>query len=385
MVTDAQLFMDILGAALEGRSVADDPVYTGERLSRLAAAAAHHHLLPLFYEAVHTLPQATAMPPHIGSAVRQQVMGQALRTQQLFDLYRHLENRQLRPLLLKGLVCRSLYPQGDHRPSSDEDLLIPNEDHLRCCQALEELGYVTDDPPAAFERTYRAPEGGLRIELHRQLFDPDSPVYGSWNNFFENAHRQAQTLLGLPTLCPTDHMLYLLLHAFKHFLHSGFGLRQVCDIVLYARAYGERIDWPYIETTLEKLRADRFAAAIFLLGQRFWQIPAPISRQADPLPLLEDLLEAGVYGGSTAARKRSSNITLSAASGHTSGGWLHAIFPPLSSLSSRFPYLRKRPWLLPWAWLCRILTYKTNRSSAETLQIGARRLDLLRLYGIIEK
>ena len=385
MVTDAQRLMNILGAALQGRCLAEDPAYTGEVLSRLAEKASRHHLLPLFFEAVHSLPQAKSLPPHMGAAVRQQVMGQALRTQQLLKLYRQLESRNLRPLILKGFVCRSLYPHGDHRPSSDEDLWITPDAYQDCCQALEELGYVTQDPEDAFERTYRSPEGGLRIELHRQLFDPEAPAYGSWNSFFENAHRRQETLSGLPTLCPTDHMLYLLLHALKHFLHSGFGLRQVCDIVLYAKTYGQRIDWSYIEKILESLCADGFAAAVFSLGQQFWNIPAPLIRQVDPLPLLEDLLDAGIYGGSSLARKRSSNITLSAAAGSGAGGWLQALFPPISSLSSRFPYLRKHPWLLPWAWLLRILTYKNNRSSAQSLQIGAQRLDLFRLYGIIEK
>ncbi|MBR4863362.1 MAG: nucleotidyltransferase family protein [Oscillospiraceae bacterium] len=383
MLDESRAFMQILGAALTGKPLQDDPSYTPSFLQQLAAKAAAHHVLPLFYEAAYKLPQGDALTK-AAPMVRQQVMTQAVRTQQLEALYRQLEKENLRPLIVKGYVCRKLYPLEDHRPSSDEDLFIGGDDFLRCCHALEDLGYETADPEDRFERTYRCSASGLCLELHRHLFDPDSQTYGSWNRFFEDAAAHATVCHGLPTLHPTEHMLYLLLHAFKHFLHSGFGVRQVCDIVLFAAHYRDSIQWDVIENTLVQLRADRFAAALFALGEKYWCLPAPFYRDTDPEPLLADLMAAGVYGGSSDVRKRSSNITLSAAAGRKSGHSLSALFPPKNILVGRFPYLKKHPWLLPWAWLCRILTYKNNRDSAATLQLGKQRLALLKLYGIIE-
>ena len=383
MLRENRAFMEILGAAITGSKLQETASYTPECLQQLGTKAAAHHVLPLFYEAVCTLPQKDCLA-QAAPMVRQQVMGQALRTRHLIELYKQLEAENLRPLVVKGYICRKLYALEDHRPSSDEDLLIGGEDFLRCCHILETLGYETTDPEDRFERTYRNPKTGLCLELHRYLFDPDAGAYGSWNKFFENAEANAAMCHGLPTLCPTEHMLYLLLHAFKHFLHSGFGVRQVCDIVLFGNAYSGSIQWDWVQECLAGLRADRFAAAIFALGEKYWGIPAPFHRDTDPEPLLADLLEAGVYGGSSAPRKRSSNMTLSAAAGQKSGHSLRALFPPRSSLTGRFPYLKKQPWLLPWAWLCRILTYKNNRDSATALQIGKQRLALLKLYGITE-
>lgn len=384
-MTDPQAFLNIIGAALRGVPPEADPALTPERLCQLSTTAAMHHVLPLFYEATRSLPGAEAALAGTAPTVRRQVMLQAVQTDQLLTLLQRLAAKGLHPLVVKGYVCRSLYPLPDHRPSSDEDLLIPAEDFSRCCLALTDLGYVTDDPEDAFERTYRSPSTGLRIELHRQLFDPQSPAYGSWNRFFDNAHNRACAYGEVFSLCPTDHILYLLLHAFKHFLHSGFGIRQVCDIVLFAEKYRGQIQWESVDRCLTKLRADRFAAALFLLGQQYWHIPAPLHRETDPEPLLADLMQAGIYGGSSTARKHSSNMTLSAAANKNHGSWLGALFPPRSSLTRRFPYLKKHPWLLPWAWLCRILTYKNNRSSKMALQIGNQRLALLRLYGVIEE
>ena len=41
------------------------------------------------------------------------------------------------------------------------------------------------------------------------------------------------------TLAPTDHLLFLLCHAYKHLLHGGIGIRQLCEQKIeecYARA-----------------------------------------------------------------------------------------------------------------------------------------------------
>jgi hypothetical protein len=73
-----------------------------------------------------------------------------------------------------------------------------------------------------------------------------------------------------------------------------------------------------------------------------------------------------------------------------SRGLLAAAFPKASSLESRFPYLKKRSWLLPAAWAQRIFLYLTHRDAradtnpARSVAIGKQRTELLRQYGIID-
>ena len=64
----------------------------------------------------------------------------------------------------------------------------------------------------------------------------------------------------------TDHLVNLIYHAFKHFLHSGFGIRQVCDIVLFANQYGDSIDGDRAIANCQKIRADYFAMSMFWIG-----------------------------------------------------------------------------------------------------------------------
>ena len=113
--------------------------------------------------------------------------------------------------------------------------------------------------------------------------------------------------------------------------------------------------------------------------------------------LLTDVLDAGVYGQSTMSRKHSANIVLQnlkhAEPGSGRGGVLRALFPPRAALVSRYPALKKAPVLLPAVWLARIGTYGADMlrgklpraSAAESIELGKRRTELMRQYGVFEE
>src|SRR5699024_9215460 len=86
---------------------------------------------------------------------------QMTRTEELFRLWDLFEERGLRPLILKGLICRSLYPKPELRGSADEDLWIRKEDLPAYHQLLTEQGYICQDPDANLdtiqEVTYEGP------------------------------------------------------------------------------------------------------------------------------------------------------------------------------------------------------------------------------------
>ena len=71
-------------------------------------------------------------------------------------------------------------------------------------------------------------------------------VYG-WNGFFDEIHKQAiereteGVKINMPQ--PTDHLFFQFCHARKHLLASGVGIRQICDILLFAEYYEKEIDW----------------------------------------------------------------------------------------------------------------------------------------------
>lgn len=408
------LFLQAVRAAITKEQVAWEQAVSPEDWNELFHLASTHHMLPMFFEAVYACPAIASADPRAVASARQNtrvcITSQAMKTMEFLQLQRRLLDAGVSALVVKGLICRELYPLPDHRSSGDEDVLIPPQQYSLCRQVFADFGMVPADEAAeesgAYEIPFGKPGSPIYIELHKSLFPPDSDAYGEFNRFFEDVHQRAVTVqvMGVPiqTLSPTDHLLYLILHAFKHFLHSGFGIRQVCDIVLFANRYGSQIQWTHIQRCCETIRADRFAAALFRIGESYLTFdpekahyPADwYQLDIDIEPLLVDLLCAGVYGQADMTRKHSSNITLDAVAAQKQGkkakGSLRAsLFPSAKSLAGRYPYLNDEPWLLPVAWASRMAQYvkrgqNDGNSAAGSLRVGSERVELMKQYGILE-
>ena len=122
-----QAFLQILRAALLGQPA--EPELSPPEWQQLLNMSQTHKVLPLVFEAVCACPSLQKAEPSYLQAVRrqamQQVVLQTLRTEEFLALNSRLCSAGITPVVVKGLVCRSLYPRPDHRPSSDEDILIP--------------------------------------------------------------------------------------------------------------------------------------------------------------------------------------------------------------------------------------------------------------------
>lgn len=404
-------FLAILKAAIGGEKPVLDRELPPEEWQALFHLAAIHKVTPLLYEAAYPLVKEQTLPASMKRQVMQQVIMQTMRTAEFLELNNRLQAAGIRTLVVKGIICRSLYPQPDHRPSSDEDVLILPEQFEACHRVLTDYGMQTTELPenlsAAYEVPYRKEGSPLYIELHKHLFPPESGAYAELNNFFEGIFDRAVTMKiqgsTVCTLSCTDHLLYLICHAFKHFLHSGFGIRQVCDIVLYANAYGAQLDWLQILEHCKAIHAEQFAAALFQIGHRYLVFDpdkacypdAWRKIRVDELPMLEDLLSGGLYGDASMSRKHSSNITLDAVVAQKQGkkaksAIVTSVFPAAAKLEGRYPYLKKHPYLVPVAWCCRLWDYalETHRSrgnnASDALKIGNDRVALLKEYGILK-
>lgn len=407
--------MQALHASLVDEQVSWNAELTPADWIELFQTAEMHHVLPMIYEAVYRCPSAQRMDRQLFAPFKRKTMSmvmlQTVKTSEFFRLLACLKESGVRPLVVKGIVCRNLYLKPDCRISGDEDILIPAEQFALCHRAMLRFGMLPADESAdiqaAHEVSYQKPDSPLYIELHKYLFPPESEAYGDLNRFFEEVQSRAQEITidgkSVSTMEETDHLFYLICHAFKHFLHSGFGIRQVCDIVLFANAYGSKIDWTRMLKQCCEIYAQLFAAALFKIGQIYLTFdpetacyPEEWSTIAvDEAMLLEDLLDAGVFGDGSMSRKHSSNITLNAVSAQKKGkrmgnSVLKTVFLPAKSMEGRYPYLKKHPYLLPAAWISRILKYRKetaqskNNDAAGAVEIGRRRTELLRQYHIID-
>lgn len=338
-------------------------------------------------------------------AARLQVLQQAQRGMEFLEVYGKLKEAGIRALVVKGCVCRAVWPKGDLRISGDEDLYVRDEDFAKACAVLRDCGLRCDDkanPETDFEIGWRRPNSALYIELHRRLFMPGSAA--DLQVFFDDAFDRAREYevehgaAKVWSMSPEDHLLYLILHAYKHFIHSGFGIRQVCDIGLWQKCYRGEVDHNRIMRNLENAHALYFAAGVFAIAQEDLGIDLQLPEcwaaiQVDREPMLQDLLDAGVYGGSSMSRQHSAPLTVEAVAASRDNrkkkGLLQRAFPSKDSLVRDYPELQEHPEQLPAVWLKRLKKYRKetkndeNNTISESIRIAKEREELLKLYRII--
>lgn len=375
----------------------------------LWALAREQQVLPMVLQGVYTAPaflnQPSAMRAALQRESRTRVAYGAMRASSLAMLWQQLRQAQFTPVIMKGAACRSVYAVSGVRQSSDEDILVPVDQFWDCVAFLKDQGFTCGEAAEdAFEVGLRRNDG-LYIELHRTPFAPDDSVLSGCNAWFDGLWDRCMTIdadgAELQVMGPDDHMLLLILHAFKHLLFSGFGLRQVCDVVLWAERYGQQIQWQSIVERCRAVRALGFAAAVFQIGAQHLALDAEKAALPPQLlgeeelaeVLLEDILSGGVFGTATRSRHHSAAITHNAVSADRTGekpSLRQNLFPPRQALEGRYPYLKKAPWLLPLAWGSRMGSYglellrRRDSSAAETLQIARERTELLRKLDIMD-
>lgn len=398
LTTTETQFLHIAKAAVSGGALPTENV----DWPAVFALAGQQKLLPILFEAVRKMPAAEENVA-LFAVTKQQVIGQVLnqtvRSAEFSDLYHKLRAAGLHPIVVKGQLCSRLYPQTDHRISADDDLLIPDGEFMACHEQLLANGLTTDTPvdelATADEVSYTKKGSPLYIELHRHLFDSSEDAHDELNHFFTDLNPVEMD--GFLAMLPHEHLLYLLLHAYKHFVRSGIGLRQFCDIGLWAREYHTEIDWQRLREQCESVHAATFAAAAFRiarddLGIEF-DLPAPWDGGIDVEPLLHDSLCGGVYGSNDLTRLHSSTVTLNAVKASRTGeksSVLRTVFPKREYLERRYPYLKKRPYLLPVAWAQRIAHYASEKqsgadnSASGSIKLGKERIELMKRYGIMD-
>ncbi len=396
-----QLFFDMLRTALRNSSSFGFVQLSDSDCRSIQKAGYAHGVLPLVADAIwnyHSSDLSSACRSGLRRQAKELAVRQAYRTAEFMLLYQRLCEKGLQPIVMKGIICRNLYPKPELRASTDEDLLIRREELPHYRKELLSYGLI-EESISDDEITFTNQARGLIIELHLCPFPQKADAYGDCNRFFADTTEHTESVkineVVFHTFCPTDHLLYMLLHMYKHFLYGGFGIRQICDTALFTEQNSSKINWQFILSCCREQKIDLFTAAVFRIAENYLGFSMPEIFQniiTDEKPLLEDILSGGLYGVNDINRAHSANITLDAVAAHKQGrikaGVLRSLFPGKEYLQSQFSYAKVHPFLLPVAWTHRIFRYLRNEkgsTSAETIRIGKKRVELLKIYGIITR
>ena len=228
----------ILSLALHGKKSFD----TDRKIdwNALIQMAEKHKVLPFLFDIL----QGADLPQEQQKILQkkgQQTVQQSYRLLFLSkSIIEELKEHGIDAILLKGSGVAAFYPVPEYRKSGDVDILMKNKEEAeRACEILEKHGFYKKEHQAANHHIACTGDDGIEVELHVTLAEAfDSEKTNAYlqqcqTSFFE--HRKLQDVMGVTFNLATDayQAFYLLLHMLQHFLRAGFGLKLLCDWVVF--------------------------------------------------------------------------------------------------------------------------------------------------------
>ena len=285
----------------------------------------------------------------------------AVSEQQMYflgQIFSEFDNNQVDYMPLKGTLLKEMYAKPEMRSMGDADILIKEEQYEIIKPIMENLGYthkVESDHEFVWDKK------GSHIELHKRLI----PSYNKdYYFYFGDGWKLAKVKEGTKFLMTDeDQMIYLFTHFAKHYRDAGIGLRHIVDLWVYRNAKPD-LNEDYIKTELEKLQLYDFYLNIVKTLSVWFEGQEP-DEKTDFITNV--IFSSGVYGTND-AHILSEAVKISKTHGKAENvikqKYMQLMFPPLSSLKQKYPFLVKAPFLLPVMWVVRILTvllFKADR------------------------
>ena len=290
------------------------------------------------------------------------------RTAEILSLF---NENNIPVIVLKGLVVREYYPKPDLRTMCDSDVIIHKNDLERVRKLLLERGFVEEEDAGhhiAFMK------GGLNLEVHWTL--ANESFRKGQECFQEKIWDDAMKIKvgGVDTLSLSleDLALHLCAHMASHMAISGFGVRQLADLVLLVEHKGNEIDWDEFKDKAKKSGLTQFSTGMFKVCNYLFDMEIPKqlniknSRNDEEIIKLvvNDIFTGGVYG------QRDLSFSFRAQVGYDIDDdstfsmlkrYIQVILPPISKLSDRYAYAKKYKILLPAAWIHHIYVGITTK------------------------
>ena len=295
-------------------------------------------------------------------------------------------------ILMKGFVLREYYPVPELRTFGDIDIVIRPEDREKSDALLRSLGY---HPETDWEPVFSYAKDVEYYEIHSEIMEVNVSDKADYRGYFRDPWRYAESDGGHRyRFQPEFHFLYLLTHIAKHVTGSGAGVRMYLDVAAFLRHFGTALDWNWIQQELEKLRFADFANIVLLVVQEAFGVESSIPLQTVDEETMGSFLEFTMAGGVFGREGRDSGTeslkNQSRGRGKISrvGTVMKRLFPSAKTIESRYTYLQDKPWLLPAAWVHRLVkTRDTWQQHTEEVQniLTADKEEVRKIQKLYEK
>ena len=264
-------------------------------------------------------------PPEIDPDLRKQWVAAVLHEEVMASLQktescrmgRLFEKNGIRTYVLKGAVVAECYPNPVHRPSADLDCFLQP---IAGTQAANPAAHHAGDHSAAPSKPAKTPATSAKPSATPEPAAAPATHDTAWElgdaliekagvkverDFYKNStfflsglmvenHRFLTPFRGNPLLTGLEHLLqdllkadegkdtiessslcrppvmvtalFLIEHAYSHFLHEGLTWRHILDWMMFSRRHQDDIDWPEFNRRIDDFGFRRFYDSFAQLG-----------------------------------------------------------------------------------------------------------------------
>lgn len=276
-------------------------------------------------------------------------------------------------IMLKGLILSDCYPKPQYRMSGDTDIFVSDEYQEKALLFFRENGFSVDYELGSHHYCCRRLDMGL-IELHKSLFGSTSidNLFGeeNVNSLMEEQFAEVEIYgYKVKTLGYTSNLCFIIMHAAKHFIYGGTNLRQLLDILLFAKKYKERIGWYRVWEIFDKMKLLQWVACVFEIGRKYFDIDLTdadgykkMESGDNMIGFLNHIFDSVNRANDLSNREYTRYLTSSSDKkqmkvlyNNPICFYVKVLFPGTSGLhDNRYRYARKHKLLLPVAWVHRM-------------------------------
>lgn len=275
-----------LAACAVNRETPDPARVAAMDLDALYQLAAKHLLAATVAPALQV---AGVQDERFSKAFQHSVLKSSTMDMEMEALFAELEAAGIWYMPLKGVVLQHLYPIYGMRQMSDHDILFDAERADELKSIMEGQGFHVKSFGENYNDAYVKPPVS-NFEMHRALFGArgrNQKLYAYYQNIQDR-------LLGdgfEKHFSPEDFYLYMIAHAYKHYLWRGTGLRSLLDTYVYLQK--ESPDLAFVTAEAEKLGMGEFEAANRSLSLRLFSGEELTLADRE---MLNYMMSSGVYG-----------------------------------------------------------------------------------------
>lgn len=232
--------LEVLKTALIEKSPFSKIELSEEEWDDILSKADRHAVLSLMYDFLSEQNLSENQMNFVTRTARKYVLQNYRLSYCTHQVTEKLNQQGISTAVLKGVSISDCYPVPELRKSGDIDILIIDAARLEDAKAaLTADGFSVTEQQLSHHHLVMRHPAGIDVELHTMLAEPFDN--SEMNRYLENCllnvseHILQRNIMGYDASVLDDgYQAYeILLHMLQHFLRSGFGLKLLCDWVLF--------------------------------------------------------------------------------------------------------------------------------------------------------